>query len=62
MKFTVSTEGRNLLNLRELCEQHVNELWVPAHLTAEQSAEFALDHFKKTVLAELELLVVRAEE
>ena len=58
MKFTVKTEGRNKLNLRQLCEDYANNLWVPDHLTADQAAEFAYDQFEKTVLTELKLLVV----
>ena len=35
---------------------------MPAHLTAEQAAEFALDLFRRTVLSELELLEVHCED
>ena len=57
-RFTMTTEGRNRLNLRKLCEETINDLWIPSHLTPEQAAEFAMDHFKRTVLSELELLEV----
>lgn len=56
--FTVTTQGRNALDLRGLCEQYVNGLWLPTHLTPEQAAEYAADYFRRTVLAELKMLVV----
>ena len=31
MKFSVTSEGANSLGLREACERHVNELWIPIH-------------------------------
>ena len=30
----------------------VNDLWIPAHLDSQQAAVFALDYFKRAVLAE----------
>jgi hypothetical protein len=55
--FVVTTEGGNRLGLRQ---DYANDLWVPAHLSGEQAALFALDCFKWAVLAEIELLDVRA--
>ncbi|HLN29846.1 MAG TPA: hypothetical protein VK395_19015 [Gemmataceae bacterium] len=58
-RFIATTEGSDKLGLRETCEVLANDLWVPDHLTAEQAALFVADHFKRTILAELELLDVR---
>ncbi len=58
-RFTVTTEGTDKLGLRQLCEQVVNDLWVPAHLTPEEACHFVQDHFRRSVLAELELLDVQ---
>jgi hypothetical protein len=57
-RFTVTTEGRNDLDLRGLCESYANGLWIPPHLSSEQAAAFAADNFRGSVLAELEMLVV----
>lgn len=56
--FTVTTEGENHLELRELCQRYVEEQWIAAHMTDEQAAESLLDQFKRAVRAELELLTV----
>jgi len=61
-RFTVTTEGRNELDLRGLCDRLVNGLWIPDHLTADQAAEYAADYFRRTVLGELELLNVTTTE
>ena len=61
-RFVVSAEGSNRLGLRDLCEWFVNDLWVPSHLTEEQAAAFALDHFRPTLLAELEMIEVSCME
>ena len=61
MKFRVTTEGQNQLGLRELCERNVNDLWMPDHLLPHEAEQFALDHFKRAVMAELELLVVEVD-
>ena len=42
-RFTVTLEGRNRLHLRQLSEEFVNDLWLPAYLTPEQAADFAAD-------------------
>jgi hypothetical protein len=60
-RFTVSSEGSSRLGLRELCQRFADNLWVPDHLTDEQAAAFALDQFRRTVLAELEMLGVSCE-
>jgi hypothetical protein len=59
-RFVVTTEGGDRLDLRQLCEDQATGLWVPAHLSGEQAALFALGCFKRAVLAEIELLDVRA--
>ena len=61
MNFRVTSEGENHLNIRELCQAHVDGLWVPAHLLPHEAEEFVLDHFKRTVLGELEMLSVAVE-
>ena len=50
------------ISLRELGEQHVNELWIPDHLLPHEVAKFAPDHFQRTVTAELEMLEVEPEK
>ena len=54
------TAEENRLGLRELCQRHVDDQWVAAHMTDEQAAESLLDQFKRAVRAELELLAVEA--
>ena len=61
-RFTVTLEGRNRLHLRQLSEEFVNDLWLPAYLTPEQAADFAADYFRRAVLSELKMLVVRVAE
>ena len=39
-RFKVEIVGEDSLGLRQLCEQHVNKLWVPDHLTPEQACWF----------------------
>jgi hypothetical protein len=60
-QFTITTAGSNQLNFRQLCEEVVNSLLIPSHLTPEQAAAFALDYFRRAVLSELELLEVSPE-
>jgi hypothetical protein len=60
--FTVTTEGNNQLNMRQLCEEVVNDLWIPSHLTPEQAAGFAVDYFKRMVQQELKLLEVECAD
>jgi hypothetical protein len=62
MHFTVSTEGRDSLGLRQIAENFANQQWVPAHYTPEQAANFLHDQFKRTVAMELELLAVSCTE
>jgi hypothetical protein len=57
-RFVVKTEGSSRLGLRQLCQDCINDLWIPTHLDDEQTAPFALDWFRRAVLAELELLEV----
>lgn len=58
-RFLVSSEASTRLGLAQLCEQFLNELWIPTHLTDEQALDFAVDYFKRTLHAELKLLDVR---
>ena len=60
-RFVVSTEGQNRSNLRQFCEDFVNDLWIPAHLSPEQAAQFAMDYFKRTVQMEMKLLTLSVE-
>jgi hypothetical protein len=57
-RFVVTAEGSSRLGLRQLCQDCINDLWIPVHLDDEQTTAFALDWFKRAVLAELELLEV----
>lgn len=57
-QFIAKTEGQNRLGLRELCEAFCNDQWIAAHMTPEQAAESVLEQFRRTVLAELEMLEV----
>jgi hypothetical protein len=61
MRFRVTTEGQNQSGLREFCERYVNDLWMPDHLLPHEAKDFALDHFKRAVMAELEMLVVEVD-
>jgi hypothetical protein len=36
---------------KTLLERHANSLWIPAHLTDDEAAEFVLDHFKRRLKA-----------
>lgn len=60
MRFATTTENPGPLNLHELAELHANDLWVPAHLTEEEAAAFALDQFRRQVAAELEMIEIEA--
>lgn len=57
-RFIVTTQGRNALDLRSLCERFVNSLWIPTELEPEQAANYALDYFRRTALEEIEMLAV----
>jgi hypothetical protein len=61
-QFIVTTEASNRLGLRELCQRFANDLWVPTHLTEEQAATFAFDQFRRTILAELEMIEVSCRD
>ena len=54
----ITTEGRNDLDLRGVCEVFVSRLWIPDHLDPAQAAEYAADYFRRTVLAELKMLMI----
>lgn len=56
MSFNVTSHGHNRLGLAEACQRDVDELWLADHMTAEQAAASALDQFRRTVLAEIEML------
>jgi hypothetical protein len=59
MRFTVTTEKPGPLAIHELLERHANALWVPKHLTEEQAAAFALEHFRRQVEEELQMVRAR---
>ena len=61
-RFTVTSEGSDRLHLRQLCEEFINDLWLPAHLTPEQAAAFAAYYFRRAVLSELKMLEVTITE
>jgi len=52
MRFRVTTLGKSEA-LRQLAEQHVNDLWIPAHLDDGQAEQFAIEHLRKWIAAEL---------
>ena len=56
-RFKVTSSG-NSQPFRQLCEQHVNELWIPVHLTDDQAEAFAIEHLQKWIASEVELLVI----
>lgn len=60
-RLTLTTEGTERLGLHELFERHIAELWLLEHLTLEEAEAFVLDHFTRTVQAELARLTVKAE-
>ena len=45
----------------DLCQKHIDGLWIPEHLTPQEAAAFALDHFKRAVVSGLEVLEVEVE-
>lgn len=47
--------------LTAMCHVHCNCIWIPEHLNPDQAAEFALDHFRRTILNDLDMLVVKTE-
>ena len=49
MKLTAHTEAPDALGYRDLCQKHIDGLWIPEHLTPQEAAAFALDHFKRAV-------------
>jgi hypothetical protein len=59
MRFTVTTTKPGPLAIHELLERHANELWMPMHLTDEQAAAFVLDHFRRQVESELQMVEIR---
>lgn len=60
MRFVVTTDSKDPLDLCRICNDFANNLWVPTHLSPEQAEQFVLDQFRRTVLAELELLDITA--
>jgi len=56
MQFSASSDRPGPLGMKELLERHANSLWIPAHLTTEQSLAFVLDHFRRQVAAELAMV------
>ena len=58
MEFKVRTHKKGPLRIDKLLEQHANSLWIPDHLSKKQTAQFALDHFKKQIATELQMLQI----
>ncbi len=61
-KFTVTITGSDPFDLRGMCERFIDELWLAAHMTPEQMAGSALDHFKAAVASRLNALNVECVE
>jgi hypothetical protein len=59
MHYSITTENPGPLGIAELLQRHADSLWVPDHLTADQSAAFVLDHFRRQVEAELAMVEVK---
>lgn len=59
MPFTVTTESRDRLALRQLCENCANGQWLLDHCRSEQKDTIVLGQFKRAVSAEMDLLEVR---
>jgi hypothetical protein len=57
--FFIHSDGPDRTGLAMLAEHYVNQLWVPTHLTPDQAREYVLDHFKRAVAADLEMLEVQ---
>lgn len=47
MRFNINTEFPGPLGIADLLKEHAGELWVPAHLDADQARGFPLDHFSR---------------
>ena len=58
MKLTARTDARDDLDLQDLCQRHIDGLWIPAHLSPEEAGRFALEHFERTVAEGLRVLTV----
>ena len=61
-RFVASTEGRNRLGMKELCQKFLDELQMPTCLTKDEAAQYVLDLFKRSVASELEMLDVKCVE
>jgi|GEM_PF-4526299 len=62
IRFVATSDGRNRLGMKELCQEFVNELQMPTCLTKDEAAHYVLDLFKRSVASELELLDVKCVE
>jgi hypothetical protein len=62
MRFAATTTKPGPLAIHDLLESHAISLWVPDHLTDEQAAAFALDHFRRQVETELQMAQIRPLE
>ena len=60
-RFIAEGAGPSTYRFAELCQEHANNLWIPTHLTDDQASAFALDHFRRAVLAELATLAVTCQ-
>jgi len=57
MRFRVTTLGKSNA-LWQLAEQHVNDLWIPAHLDDYQAEHFAIEPLQKWIANEAKLVTV----
>ena len=58
MPFTATTTGPDTLGLRAILEDFARRQWIPDHLDDRQRADWVLDQFRRTVMGEMEMLVV----
>ncbi len=61
MYFTVTTEGRDRLKLRQLIQDFADSQWVPAHYNEDDAVYFIWDQFKRTLAAEMEMIQVTCD-
>jgi len=43
MQLKATIQGNDPLDLKGVCQKHIDDLWVPKHLDGEQAVRFALD-------------------
>jgi hypothetical protein len=57
-KFIVTTDGKNKLHMKELCQQFADELRMPVCFTKAEAAHYVLELFRRSIVNELDLLKV----